>query len=94
MSFHNDLDPSKIQPSTIIVTVGQNVSFQCLTTNRAKWYFNDGNLQNNTEQHNNILYINQVVQLNSGYYECASTYRNGSNFFARGFLKVTGRKSP
>ena len=86
-----NLDPSKIQPSVLVLRERDFGEFICYSNNYVVWTHNDGKFQKNVNIINTRLYIQNTVLSNRGYYECESKTKDNDIFYARAVLKIKGK---
>ena len=90
----------RIKPPVIFKKEGLNTQFYCKSHTKPKWIHDDLKERYSSSLHDIYYYrftdngrrihILEVTNLDTGYYECSGTMKNGDRFFARGLLKLIG----
>ena len=83
-----------VWPSGIVGNRGETVSFNCSTTSKVEWFFNEGKLPSNAVviHHENIteLKVYNVSRINEGIYVCQLV--DNSKYRDAGILELNSRK--
>ena len=79
-----------MHPSKLYLLVGNNGCFNCFSTSKVEWFFNNGRMLSNVETTDNTINIIHARLENQGYYDCRGITIEKYIFYARGLLIVRG----
>ena len=86
------LDKDKVHPEEQTIQLKSNAYFKCDSESIVSWKFEDGVLPLNVHLlKENSLYIEKIMEINGGFYECSGRTELNVSFIARGLLKALSK---
>ena len=84
-------DNSRITPKFKFAHKSEDIQIECLSSITPKWFFHtEKDMLQEIPNQNNILYLYNVQESNSGYYTCEGIIGNVFKFAAEAKLLVFG----